>query len=86
MVMVRLQDNAAFETAYFVLRDSYERKGGTDIVTEANALAEEAFAGGRRGPKATPRPSLLGALLLFLSGLLLGALVASLLWLAVWRN
>ncbi len=87
MVMVRLYDSAAFETAYFVLRDDFEKGRNTDIVAEANALAQGVFRDDKRRSRAhspLPRP-MRSSLLLFFSGLFVGALAACVLCLLIGR-
>ena len=84
MVMVRLHDNTAFETAYFVLRDGSDKKSDSDIVAEANTLVQSAFTQGNKKPKDS-RISRFRSLLLFFLGLLLGALISSILWLILTR-
>ena len=74
MVMVRLQKDAAFEAAYFVLRDGYEKKESEDIVREANEIAirTSLSAGGAKRRQRQKR--LLYLLIPFLTGVAVGVL------------
>ena len=82
MVMVRLQESAAFETAYFVLRDGFEKES-TDIVAEANSLARQAFSKTKVKADKSRTHTVWHALLFFLSGLTLGTLITSLFCLVI---
>lgn len=77
MVMVKLQSNEAFETAFFVLRDGFEGCTHIDIVGEANILAQGAFSSKSQMDKKRRRYTSRRMLFSFLSGLALGACVAS---------
>ena len=79
MVMVKFQESTAFETAYFVLRDGFEKEC-TDIVSEANALARQAFSSAKVKADKQRRHATWRALLLFVAGLAFGALGTSILW------
>lgn len=80
MIMVRLQDSTSFETAYFVLRDDFEKKS-TDIVAEANLLAKNAFSSAKIKTGESHRGNRLCSLLFFISGLIIGTTIASIIWL-----
>lgn len=90
MIVVRTRDSRVFEEAYFVMRrDAGGRNGGetaeSDMLREANRILEGSMSGedrtaytkgsGSRVP-ASPLRGWLG----FLSGLLTGGGIASLLW------
>ena len=79
VVMVRLNDSESFETAYFVLRDGYEKKESADIVGEANALVRDTFLeNGEKSDKRRKRckrPPFY-AFMLFFAGLISGGALA----------
>ncbi len=87
MIVVRTKDSRLFEEAYFVVRPEAGNRTDDDLdmLWEANRILENSMAGAKRErpspPHSLPAPfGLVRGLVWFLSGLLTGGGIASLLW------
>jgi hypothetical protein len=81
MVVLRTATSSHFESAYFILKDDAPRdEGGQELslLEEANRILDQSFAPPARGQRRERTFSRKQALLLFLFGFVIGALLGAL--------
>ncbi len=87
MVVLRTAGSSHFETAYFILKDNApEPKEGQEssILEEANRILNQNFEPRRHARRYTSITKK-SALILFFLGVLIGALICAVFFLALWR-